>query len=79
MMDRWYDGCMGWASTPTRIQIFSFGLPYLTPPTSYFYTVKGQTGRFDPMDITGKKVGTTPLSSDCYTMNKPYTFISITA
>ena len=56
-MDRWYDGCMSWASTPTRIQIFQFGLPFLKPPTSYFYTVKGRTGSFNPKDITGKKLG----------------------
>ena len=51
----WYDGCMGWAKSVNRMQTFAFGVPYLQMDSAQFYIKKGTP--FDPMDITGKKIG----------------------
>lgn len=55
LMDGWYDGCSGWAISVNRIQVFSFGIPYLIPETDHFFVKKGAD--FNPKNVTGKKIG----------------------
>ncbi len=56
IMARWYDGCLGWDKTVSRIQSLAFSTSYLRTEKSSFYVKKGAV--FDAKDIRGKKIGT---------------------
>ena len=42
-----------------REQVFAFSDEYMPLPTGYFIVPKSRANRFDPNNITGKKIGKT--------------------
>ena len=55
-MDNYYDACVGWTPTISRIQVFDFSMPFFKIAKIFFYKKKG--GSFDPtQSLDGKTIG----------------------